>query len=112
MNTQEIKNQARKEFDERYKRKMLGKTLGYDIAHQQDLKFFIDSIIDRTVQMTGERVVNNIIENLNKHIEESEIALKESEGEDCEITKDYKLAIENVITMIKSLITNKSDINK
>ena len=34
-----------KRFDERYKRKMLGETLGYDIAHQKDLKHFINQEI-------------------------------------------------------------------
>ena len=125
---QELKQQAHKEFDERFPCKCkICKLEGVNTFGEcfcsysksthiwerpEIIKSFIDSLIDKTVQMTEGRIVENIIENLKKHIEESETELKKLEGEDCEITKDYKLAIENIMTMLKSLITNKSDINK
>lgn len=84
---QEIKNQAHKEFTERFVREdgLLDK-----YSHDEIL-FFIDSLIDRTVQMTEERIVE-IIRAVGHQQEDDTIW--------CDMDE------------LISLITNKSDINK
>lgn len=49
-----------KRFDERYKRKMLGETLGYDIAHQKDLKHFINQEISDLKKSIREEIEKEI----------------------------------------------------
>lgn len=92
MNTQEIKEQAHKEFDKL-------NIPGLYLSQQQKLKSFIDSIIDRTVQMTEERIVG-VIEEYEETYEDKDLDIVE------------KTVLGQVLYDVKFLITNKSDINK
>lgn len=97
----ELKEQVHKEFDEILSNKTLGEQIYTDFGYgcmecggglkEEWVKSFIDSLIDKTVQMTEERIVAglNLIELSGK-----------PEG--------FELAIDDII----SLITNKSGINK
>lgn len=91
MTTEEIKQQAHKEFNEVCKTVNVAELLDQDF----DLKFksFIDSIIDKTVQIAEER--EKTLKQIHK-MEIQAIALKSLE--EFVIWKDF--------------ITNKSDINK
>jgi len=79
MNTEEIKKQARKEFDERF-----------ELALEQDpelrgigkeIKSLIDSLIDKTVQMTEDRVkflLNDLQETFYTEIQKVDNRYKDS----------------------------------
>lgn len=105
---QELKQRARKEFDERFVKKPVdwrenhGWEVPYVNSRADNLKSFIDSIIDETVQMTEERIVG-VIEDYRK-----------TEWLNLHDRKKYKEQIEmrDTIDKIISLITNNSDINK
>ena len=87
MNTQEIKKQAREEFDSIF-RGQITETRG----RESEMYKFIDSLIDKTVLHEQERIVgicNDYIEGVNG-------------CDDVKIVRDR----------ILSLITNKSDSNK
>lgn len=101
----ELKEQARKEFDERFvsedtidSMNSAGEECYSSVRYvntdsTDDFTYFIDSIIDKTVQHEQERIIGI----LNKHRHELDI-----------ISIDCSYWMDNTI----SLITNKNDINK
>lgn len=96
MDTNQLKEQVRKEFDEKFSK------LGFNIVDYKDelfikssvraddIKSFIDSIIDSTEKATKERIVKEI--------------------DFCKLRSDYKYD-EGTINKIISIITNKSDLS-
>ena len=60
MTTQELKEQAHKEFDSEFLH--LPNTISTISGYSQELKTFIDSLIDKTVQMERDRIVGIIEE--------------------------------------------------
>jgi len=114
----ELKEQAHKEFDEKWKRMKdggLGKHASIDgrfiwavdddedqwVFADETIKSFTDSIIDKTVQMTEERIVG-VIENY------FDSEMEQNKGS----RLVYEQLGEDKIRIVKSFITNKSDINK
>lgn len=101
--TEELKEQAHKEFDEQ-----LPLSEWYCLDHtevkqlKESVESFIDSLIDKTVQMTEERIVGVI---------ESKDYVGEAEMRD-EFGGNGKETAKIIVGDIISLITNKSDINK
>lgn len=101
MTTEEIKQQAREEFDERFcenaycsEEKVIPSFKNGKEVRVKDIKSFIDSLIDKTVQQTEERIVG--------------IARKlQEEGLNVQVEGDYYINFRD----LESLITNKSDIN-
>lgn len=95
--TQEIKEWAHKEFDEKYGNAQTESNCSPDKVLigilLSDFKSFIDSLIDRTVQKTEERIVG-VIGDLKSELHESGHHIR-------------RQALDDII----SLITNKSDIN-
>lgn len=89
MTTQELKQQAHKEFDEQFKyfsgHEMLQTNQGHNI-----IKSFIDSLIDKAVQMTEGRIKESVLMNMTSNKNGEYIS----------------------VGILVSLITNKSDINK
>lgn len=104
---QELKEQARKEFDERFVKKPVdwrenhGWEVPYVNSRADNLKSFIDSLIDKTVQYERERIAKWVDKNTGPGGDTPYPELMCFIAEE----KDFDVAI-------KSLITNKSDINK
>jgi len=104
MTPQEIKQQAHTEFVKSFvKMSLTNRPTFYGIKFEDldEVCYFIDSLIDRTVQMTEERVVGIV--------EKQKLIKTSSEGGvDFMIREAGNAIINNII----SLITNKSEINK
>lgn len=109
---QELKEQAHKEFDEKYikKAEQFYKTAVSDqvapYRHQLetllDIKQDIDSLIDKTVQTTEERIVDLIERQYGDVVTTNkDVAIPHN-------CLEYETALDDIIT----LITNKGDINK
>ena len=96
----ELKEQAHKEFeqlrvnDEYY--------CGGDYENKEmlvgEIKSFIDSLIDKTVQMTEERIWKEV----------KKVSWRVSSSP----KREYNVHREDIKNILTSLITNKSDINK
>ena len=95
MTTEELKEQAREEF------RKIGNGAVRFLATRNECYEFIDSLIDKTVQMTDERIVG-MIEKLDY-----KIVATSGLGE-----YYAKEGVKNTKQAIISLITNKNDINK
>lgn len=99
---QELKQQAQEEFYEKfipptiknYAEQLVVEKIGIPMI-PSELKDFIDSLIDRTVQMTEERLMGIITK-------------RQEDGLNVQIEGDYYINFRD----LESLITNKSDINK
>lgn len=100
MTTKKIKQQAHEEFEEQATWEKFGR-LTSD-KQKAFVKSFIDSLIDKTVQMTEERIVDLIDERV-KHMGEPGGFLDSA-------VRSWGMIYG--LEMAKSLITNKSDINK
>lgn len=104
----ELKEQAHNEFDEQFKyfsaHEMLQTNQGHDI-----IKSFIDSLIDRTVQMTEERIAKEIMQISLDSLHEARTLRLHIDGT---VFPDVDLDLMGKILLKKlSLITNKSDNN-
>jgi hypothetical protein len=53
------------------------------------------------------KTIKGIIKGINKHLKDSENEIRKFEGEDCEITKDYKLACKNIVEILSTLSKHK-----
>lgn len=109
MTPQELKQQAHKEFDEKFDSEEFPFR---DQACLSNIHNFIDSLIDRTVQMTEERIVG-IAEFMKAFAQER---LEKSDGEKHKFS-DYNRGLDTGTIgackeIIRHLITNKSNINK
>lgn len=102
---EELKKQAHKEFDEQATWEKFGRLT----SDKQKIfvKSFIDSLIDKTVQMTEERIVW-IIQQTRKRPNYLNPTMTES----AEIISFEDMEYNKALQDIESLITNKSDINK
>ena len=103
MTPQEIKQQAHKEFDKKFvKDSIMTNVRLIERQNPNEIKSFIDSLIDRTVQMTEEITIKKIKQDC-------------SFGE-CELPGEGKCSRDYFFHLPKSyftyLITNKSEINK
>jgi len=115
MTTQELKQQAHKEFDEKCKEVEFLHGVPVDLPnyYREKIKSFLDSIIDKTVQISEERIVGVIKEypeRLLQIMPEGKLPFVVFQGKANEDEKKtiYFQAVKDII----SLITNKSDINK
>lgn len=99
----ELKQQAHKEFELVVGITSIGET---NEEHQKRIRKFIDSIIDKTVQMTEERIVGLIKERKDHIYQTAQRDAVNPNG------YDYYRIMLNSIDDIISLITNNSDINK
>lgn len=113
MNTQEIKKQAREEWENSELSKRITATELFAINHGfeqwegKTISDFLDSLIDKTVQMSEERIVN-VIKNKEKFTQKPMKCHCNGaiEGRMCVAYEDaYCDAEQNII----SLITNKSN---
>ena len=102
----ELKEQAHKEFDEKFGflKEFISKDNDFGEKDWNDIVNHIDSIIDKTVQSERERIVGIAI----KYIRSGEVSGSFSGACDCSDCDKYE---EKVRKDLKSLITNKSNIN-
>lgn len=114
---QELKQRAHKEFDEKFPiayshNALLGAYVSKNAS--VDIKTtFIDSLIDRTVQMTEERIVGKILNEETLQYKYPKINKKNTHFvKEVQLVKGYNWAIDRMRVVISDLITNKSDINK
>lgn len=103
----ELKQRVREEFDEKFEG-----DYNFNCYYRKDIKSFIDSIIDKAMQMTEERIVGVIDKTTNKYYSTDKKTKEKtySGGGQCRTCCKRKDCLG--IDEIKSLITNKSDINK
>lgn len=90
---EELKQQARKEFDERFR---TSKT--YQTIKERNIKSFIDSLINHTVQMERERIVGII----------GKLVTVDITDQSGKMVREQLISKDSLL----SLITNKSDINQ
>lgn len=103
MTPQEIKQQAHKEFDKKFvKDSIMTNVRLIERQNPNEIKSFLDSLIDRTVQMTEERVAQKL---------KGAITLYPTfyDGISFLIPSGWSDKLEKYII---SFITNKSEINK
>lgn len=110
---QELKEQAHKEFDERFEPTITGQG-GQDLLmrniileHNKDIKSFIDYLIDKTVQHERERIVSklkNKQKTLKREIEKySVLPFHRDAGE---VRGELVMVTDTI-----SIITNKSELS-
>lgn len=109
MTPQEIKQQAHTEFVKSFvKMSLTNRPTFYGIKFEDldEVCYFIDSLIDRTVQMTEERVVGMIKK--SRRIEPLYIGETQFRFYEGNVDWVYNGALDD----LTNLITNKSEINK
>lgn len=91
---QELKEQARKEFRNRFSSPSGLAKIGYSTVDCRPVEDFIDSLIDKTVQKIEDRIVG-LVEEIKSDIEDD----------------GYGRGWNNSLNKIISLITNKSELS-
>lgn len=109
MNTQELKQQARKEFKQTFSPQSYPHSI-WSEGNIDQVNMFLDSLIDKTVQQERDRIVTEIMQKTLDAWFEAQTLSFNVVGEpvpDVNLDKMGKILLKKI-----SLITNKSDINK